>query len=101
MVELSRVSITIDSSTLLSMVLHEYMDTCKCKAWFTICRKGLATHALTLAATQPIAGIDSNSIPTFSRVAFKRQIEKFCVDSINSSLAKFNATPLRHIVNQA
>ena len=58
-----------------------------CKAWFTICRKGLATHALTLAATQPIAGIDSNSIPAFRRVAFKRQIEKFCV---NSSLAKFN-----------
>ena len=71
------------------------------KAWFTICRKGLATHALTLAATTPIAGIDLNSIPAFRRVAFKRQIEKFCVDSINSSLAKFNATPLRHIVNQA
>ena len=85
--------------------VHNYtcswLFACTIKAWFTICRKGLATHALTLAATQPIAGIDSNSIPAFRRVAFKRQIEKFCVDSINSSLAKFNATPLRHIVNQA
>ena len=71
------------------------------KAWFTICRKGLATHALTLTATQLIARIDSNSIPAFRCVAFKRQIEKFCVDSIYSSLAKFNATPLRDIVNQA
>ena len=59
------------------------------------------THALTLTATQPIARIDSNSIPAFRRVVFKRQIENFCVDSIYSSLAKFNVTPLRHIVNQA
>ena len=56
------------------------------------------SHALTLTATQPITRIDSNSIPTFRRVAFKRQIGKFCVHSIYLSLAKFNTT---HIVNQA
>ena len=52
----------------------------------------LRRHALTLAATQPNARIDSNPIPAFPRVAFERQIEKNCANSIVSPLAKFNAT---------
>ena len=36
--------------------------------------------------------IDSNPIPAFARVAFKRHIEIFCAYSIFSPLAKFNAT---------
>ena len=52
----------------------------------------LRRHALTLAATQPNARIDSNPIPAFPRVAFERQIEKICGNAILSPLAKFNAT---------
>ena len=52
----------------------------------------LRRHALTLAATQPNARIDSNPFPAFPRVAFECQIEKFCANAILSSLAKFNAT---------
>ena len=49
-------------------------------------------HALTLAATQPNARIDSNPILAFPRVAFERQIEKICGIAILSPLAKFNTT---------
>ena len=52
----------------------------------------LRWHALTLAARQPNARIDSNPIPAFPRVAFERQIETICGNVILSPLAKFNAT---------